>query len=140
MAAEGINVSLRLRPMNARETQDGQMALFSANSADNSVISSSDATRYHYDRVFDTETTNAQVYEHVAQEIVRGVTRGINGTIFAYGQTSSGKTHTMLGSPPAKGVLEMAAEDIFRLIASASDRDWILRVSFVEIYNEVNTH
>jgi hypothetical protein len=52
------------------------------------------------------------------------------------GQTSSGKTHTMLGGGDQRGVLEMSAEDIFNTIAECEDRDFLLRVSFVEIYNE----
>ncbi len=53
------------------------------------------------------------------------------------GQTSSGKTHTMLGSGGNnRGILEMAAEEIFGQIGELSNRDFILRVSFVEIYNE----
>jgi centromeric protein E len=52
------------------------------------------------------------------------------------GQTSSGKTHTMLGGGNHRGVLDHAAEDIFRLIGEKSDRDFLLRASFVEIYNE----
>lgn len=52
------------------------------------------------------------------------------------GQTSSGKTHTMLGGGDQRGVLGMAAEDIFRHISSHPHRDFLLRASFVEIYNE----
>ena len=51
-------------------------------------------------------------------------------------QTSSGKTHTMLGGGDQRGILDMAAEDIFRQIADCDTRDFLLRVSFVEIYNE----
>jgi Kinesin motor domain len=52
------------------------------------------------------------------------------------GQTSSGKTHTMLGGGDQRGVLEMAAEDLFNQISESTSRDFLLRVSFVEIYNE----
>lgn len=56
---------------------------------------------------------------------------------FLDGQTSSGKTHTMLGSEGTKGLLEIAAEDLFKHMSMLDDRDFIVRVSFVEIYNEV---
>lgn len=58
--------------------------------------------------------------------------------IFAYGQTSSGKTYTMVGDDEEgeEGVLQLAARHIFQLIAACPDRDFLLRVSFVEIYNE----
>uniref|UniRef100_A0A668UX33 Kinesin-like protein n=1 Tax=Oreochromis aureus TaxID=47969 RepID=A0A668UX33_OREAU len=50
---------------------------------------------YMFDRVFQSNTTQEQVYNACAQKIVKDVLEGYNGTIFAYGQTSSGKTHTM---------------------------------------------
>uniref|UniRef100_A0A453R2P2 Kinesin motor domain-containing protein n=1 Tax=Aegilops tauschii subsp. strangulata TaxID=200361 RepID=A0A453R2P2_AEGTS len=50
---------------------------------------------YAYDRVFGPTTTTQQVYDVAAQHVVGGAMQGINGTIFAYGVTSSGKTHTM---------------------------------------------
>ena len=53
------------------------------------------------------------------------------------GQTSSGKTHTMLGGPGQPGILEMATEEIFNLISENPNRMYLMRVSFVEIYNEI---
>jgi centromeric protein E len=67
---------------------------------------------------------------------VSSVVNGINGTIFAYGQTSSGKTHTMQGGGDSIGVLQLAAEEIFSLIEANDSREYILRVAYMEIYNE----
>ena len=50
---------------------------------------------YTYDRVFKPDSQQEEVYEHSAKHIVQDVLSGYNGTVFAYGQTSSGKTHTM---------------------------------------------
>lgn len=138
---EGICVAIRMRPLNERELNGGQHELFKC-LPNNSVGQLKDGQPldgqiYYYDKVFDANTNTATVYEHIGTDIVKSVTSGINGTIFAYGQTSSGKTHTMLGSGDQGGVLEMAAKDIFRQISETSDRDFLLRVSFVEIYNEV---
>ena len=134
-SAEGVNVCIRMRPLNEREMREGQQASFHCNTATNSVIQ--DGTAYHYDRVFDQADDTSKLYASMAKDIVQGVTAGINGTVFAYGQTSSGKTHTMLGSGAEHpGVLEMAAADIFAQIGDCPNRDFLLRVSFVEIYNE----
>ncbi len=87
------------------------------------------------------------MYDGVARSLVSGVVSGVNGTIFAYGQTSSGKTFTMQGGVQETrpsgcnekihpGVVHMAALDIFKLIGESPNRDYLLRVSFVEIYNE----
>lgn len=52
---------------------------------------------YYYDKVFNPQATQENVYDEAAKTIVKDVLGGYNGTIFAYGQTSSGKTHTMEG-------------------------------------------
>lgn len=56
--------------------------------------------------------------------------------LYLDGQTSSGKTHTMIGGGGERGILELAAETIFNQIGESENRDFLLRVSFVEIYNE----
>ncbi|KAJ2841944.1 hypothetical protein GGI22_007720, partial [Coemansia erecta] len=62
---------------------------------------------------------------------------GFNGTIFAYGQTSSGKTHTMHGNDNELGIIKLAVNEMFRIIECDPDREYLIRVSFLEIYNEV---
>lgn len=135
-------MAIRMRPMNDRERSSGQASIFRASSQQNVVMQLKDGSPvegqvYKYDKVFDETASTADVYGYIGLDIVKNVANGINGTIFAYGQTSSGKTHTMLGSDGSKGVLEMAAADLFRHMANSTDRDFIVRVSFVEIYNEV---
>ncbi len=85
------------------------------------------------------------MYDGVAKSLVSGAVSGVNGTIFAYGQTSSGKTFTMQGGGQETsgcdeknypGVVHMAASDIFKLIGESPNRDYLLRVSYLEIYNE----
>ncbi|KAI9477418.1 kinesin motor domain-containing protein, partial [Coemansia mojavensis] len=62
---------------------------------------------------------------------------GFNGTIFAYGQTSSGKTHTMHGSGQEPGIIKLAVQEIFDTVKNDTKREYLIRVSFLEIYNEV---
>ena len=62
---------------------------------------------------------------------------GVNGTIFAYGVTSSGKTHTMSGTATDQGVIGRAIADVFAAIERMPGRDFLLRLSMMEIYNEV---
>jgi centromeric protein E len=140
-ASEGICVGIRMRPLNERELTGGQQMLFQCNPATNAVAQMRDGAPvegqvFHFDKVFDEKSSTSDVYSHIGKNIVQGVMNGINGTIFAYGQTSSGKTHTMLGGGEQKGVLNMAAHDIFSFIAEHPNRDFLLRASFVEIYNE----
>lgn len=99
---------------------------------------------FTFDKVFGEKSSTKDVYDNAARNIVDSVMTGLNGTIFAYGQTSSGKTYTMQGagnidaSPDdgTGGILHMAAQDIFQHIAAATDRVFLVRVSFIEIYNE----
>uniref|UniRef100_A0A671PXQ0 Kinesin-like protein n=1 Tax=Sinocyclocheilus anshuiensis TaxID=1608454 RepID=A0A671PXQ0_9TELE len=79
---------------------------------------------YVFDRVFQSNTTQEQVYNACAQKIVKDVLEGYNGTIFAYGQTSSGKTHTMEGNlhdPDGMGIIPRIVQDIFNYIYSMDE-------------------
>ncbi|CAM8966823.1 unnamed protein product [Rhodiola kirilowii] len=89
------------------------------------------------DRVFGPTTTTRQVYDTAAQHAVNGAMEGINGTIFAYGVTSSGKTHTMHGNQRSPGIIPLAIKDVFSIIQETPNREFLLRLSYLEIYNEV---
>lgn len=62
------------------------------------------------------EDGNVDVFNQVAKGLTHSAMEGINGTIFAYGQTSSGKTHTMLGSATNPGVIPMTIAEIFEFV------------------------
>ena len=61
---------------------------------------------------------------------------GYNALIFAYGQTASGKTHTLSGSPSTPGIIPLAIHDLFTQIRESPDREFLLRASYLELYNE----
>ncbi|KAG1369928.1 hypothetical protein COCNU_15G002940 [Cocos nucifera] len=87
-------------------------------------------------RVFGPATTTRRVYDIAAQHVVGGTMEGINGTVFAYGVTSSGKTHTMHGEQKSPGIIPLAVKDVFSIIQETPGREFLLRVSYLEIYNE----
>ncbi len=58
---------------------------------------------------------------------------GFNGTVFAYGQTSSGKTHTMSGTAAEPGIIPLAVREVFALVEQHQDREFLLRVSYMEV-------
>ncbi len=97
-------------------------------------------TFFTFDNTFGEDCTTTQIYNDVAKSIISSAVSGINGTIFAYGQTFSGKTFTMLGGgqrqPNVHGIIQMAGKDIFSQIAANPYRVFLLRVSFIEIHNE----
>ncbi|EFJ31031.1 hypothetical protein SELMODRAFT_88228, partial [Selaginella moellendorffii] len=88
------------------------------------------------DQIFTKDATNASVYEIHAKDLVLSGLQGFNGTIFAYGQTSSGKTYTMRGSERDPGLIHRAICDVFSTIQSILDREFLIRVSYMEIYKE----
>lgn len=96
---------------------------------------------YNYDRVFQMPTTQIEMFEEVAKETITDVTRGYNGTIFTYGQSGSGKTHSMYGvidDPELKGIIPRAIELLFNIIEESSeDVQFQLKFSIMQIYKEI---
>ncbi|CAN2388931.1 Belongs to the TRAFAC class myosin-kinesin ATPase superfamily. Kinesin family [Pristimantis euphronides] len=136
--AEGdaVTVCVRVRPFIHRE-QGEKVTVWRE---DNNTICQVDGTRsFNFDRVFNSLETTSQVYQDAAVPIISSALQGYNGTIFAYGQTSSGKTYTMMGTPNSLGIIPLAVQEIFRLIQDIPNREFLLRVSYLEIYNETVT-
>jgi kinesin family protein 18/19 len=63
--------------------------------------------------------------------------QGYNASVFAYGATGAGKTYTMLGTEDSPGIMMLSIEELFKSIESyTAERDYMLKVSYVEVYNE----
>ena len=105
---------------------------------DNSLPEAKGKTLFTFGHIFEEDSTTQEVYEGGAQEFVHPVVRGLNGTIFAYGQASSGKTFTILGGNDhdAPEIMQLAAQALFDLIEQASDRMFTVSASYVEIYDK----
>ncbi|RZC25396.1 kinesin-like protein KIN-7K, chloroplastic isoform X1 [Glycine soja] len=136
-AKENVAVTVRFRPLNPREIRQGEEIAWYADGETVVRNEYNPSLAYAYDRVFGPTTTTRQVYDVAAQHIISGAMEGINGTIFAYGVTSSGKTHTMHGDQRSPGIIPLAVKDAFSIIQETPNREFLLRVSYLEIYNEV---
>lgn len=134
-----VLVCVRIRPVSDISWE--QRAWTTGPSGDSSIVKtgleSSDSNVYRFDNVYGEEATTQQVYDTMVQDIVSSVCRqGRNGTVFTYGQTSTGKTYTM------HGLISAAAKDVFRFSTeerSKANDDSILtcvKVSCMELYNE----
>ncbi|XP_044510495.1 kinesin-like protein KIN-7N isoform X2 [Mangifera indica] len=135
---EKICVAVRVRPSVSEEAFHGTLWKVEDNRVslhrqDGTPIS---GLSYAFDHVFDETCSNDRVYDLLTKDIIHATIQGFNGTVFAYGQTSSGKTFTMNGSPTNPGVIPLAVKDIFEKIQMISDREFLIRVSYMEIYNE----
>ncbi|KAF4112649.1 kinesin heavy chain [Onychostoma macrolepis] len=130
-----IRVLCRFRPLNHSEILRGDKYIPTFQADDTVIIG---GKPYVFDKVFPTNCTQEQVYNTCAKQIVKDVLGGYNGTIFAYGQTSSGKTYTMEGKlhdPDGRGIIPRIAEDIFNHIYTMDENlEFHIKVSYFEIY------
>ncbi|XP_057788468.1 kinesin-like protein KIN-7D, mitochondrial isoform X1 [Salvia miltiorrhiza] len=136
-SGDSISVTIRFRPLSEREYQRGDEIAWYAD--DDKIVRNeyNPMTAYAFDRVFGPDTITEEVYEVAGRPVVKAAMDGINGTVFAYGVTSSGKTHTMHGDHDSPGIIPLAIKDVFSIIQDTPGREFLLRVSYLEIYNEV---
>eukprot|EP00741_Cyanophora_paradoxa_P010442 tig00000037_g10097.t1 len=142
--ANNICVLARFRPQNASELAKGGAACIELGSDGQSVRFQGTTNEKHtftFDRVFGESCTQEEVYEYAARPIVEDVLQGYNGTVFAYGQTSSGKTHTMQGpsieDSELRGVIPRMVEGVFEGVQRAdAGTEFLVKVSYFEIYLE----
>ncbi|KAL5184931.1 Kinesin-like protein KIN-7O [Glycine soja] len=127
---ERIHVSVRAKPLSQDEAKTSPWRI-SGNS-----ISIPNLSKFEFDQIFSENCATAQVFEARTKDIVEAAVRGFNGTVFAYGQTNSGKTYTMRGTKAEPGVIPLAVHDLFQIIQQDVDREFLLRMSYMEIYNE----
>ncbi|XP_071622890.1 kinesin-like protein KIF17 isoform X2 [Heliangelus exortis] len=145
MGSESVKVIVRCRPMSEREKALGCKEVVSMESTrgqcflQNPTATSEPPKQFTFDGVYYQEHNTEQIYNEIAYPLVEGVTEGYNSTIFAYGQTGSGKSFTMQGivdPSTQKGIIPRAFEHIFESIQCAENAKFLVRASYLEIYNE----
>ncbi|XP_010531462.1 PREDICTED: kinesin-like protein KIN-7D, mitochondrial isoform X2 [Tarenaya hassleriana] len=134
---DSISVTVRFRPMSEREYQRGDEVAWYPDGDKIVRHEYNPVTAYAFDKVFGPQAITPEVYEVAAKPVVKAAMEGVNGTVFAYGVTSSGKTHTMHGDQNSPGIIPLAIKDVFSIIQDTPGREFLLRVSYLEIYNEV---
>nr|XP_033938100.1 kinesin-like protein KIF17 isoform X3 [Pseudochaenichthys georgianus] len=145
MGSESVKVVVRCRPLNDRENALGSNTVLSIDPhrcqcfIEKPGAVDEPPKQFTFDGTYFIDQTTEQMYNEIAYPLVEGVTEGYNGTIFAYGQTGSGKSFTMQGvsDPTAqRGVIPRAFEHIFESIQCAENTKFLVRASYLEIYNE----
>jgi len=96
---------------------------------------------YQFDTIFQDTSRNQDVFDQTVAPLLPNILEGYNATCFAYGMTGSGKTHTMLGdvygaSTGEKGLWLMTVEKLFQLMNEQKHKNYAIRISYLEIYNE----
>ena len=96
---------------------------------------------FSFDKIFSENSSQKEIYENIGKEIVKDVMDGYNGTIFAYGQSGSGKTYTMYGDiydNEIKGVIPRIIEEIFNYVELSDENiSFQFKLSVVQIYKEI---
>ncbi|KAE8286741.1 Kinesin-like protein KIF3B [Larimichthys crocea] len=147
-SSESVKVVVRCRPLNRKEESNGpaggivQMDLrLGQVILRNPRAPASDPQKtFTFDAVYDASSKQRDLYDESVRPLIDSVLAGFNGTIFAYGQTGTGKTYTMQGAwmdPEKRGVIPNAFDHIFTHISrSQSDKQYLVRASYLEIYLE----
>uniref|UniRef100_A0A7N1A438 Kinesin-like protein n=1 Tax=Kalanchoe fedtschenkoi TaxID=63787 RepID=A0A7N1A438_KALFE len=135
-----IRVFCRSRPLNADEIASAASMAIDFESAKNGelLVKSSGVSKkvFKFDAVFSPEADQAEVFQDTAP-LVSSVLDGYNVCIFAYGQTGTGKTYTMVGTEEARGVNYMTLDELFRLMKNMEHQyQYEVSVSVLEVYNE----
>ncbi|CBI15491.3 unnamed protein product, partial [Vitis vinifera] len=133
---EKIVVTVRLRPLSKKEQSAKDQVAWDCID-DHTIVfkpppqeRSPQLASFTFDKVFGPASLTETVYEEGVKNVALSALMGINATIFAYGQTSSGKTYTM------RGITEKAVNDIYKHIINSPERDFTIKISGLEIYNE----
>ena len=144
--SSAVKVCVRLRPLNKREKRGNTIPVVTANTekGEINVVKglSTKATRhgFNFDNVFSEFATQEEVFNQTLLPIVEQVMKGYEATVFAYGQTGTGKTYTMEGDinvDSQRGVIPRSCESIFdQLENSGKFANFKVTVSYLEIYNE----
>ena len=141
----GVQVVVRVRPLNGKEKKEGTLPVVTCNGERREVGvirgvgSRASRNTFAFDNVFSLFTTQEEIFDQTLKPMISDVMRGYESTVFAYGQTGTGKTYTMEGDltdGEKQGVIPRAAEEIFERLSGEQYFDTKVTVSYLEIYNE----
>ncbi|CAK9301838.1 unnamed protein product [Gordionus sp. m RMFG-2023] len=136
---ENVKVVVRCRPLTEREKIEKFNEVLELNEDNGSITikSNNDIKTFTFDKIFGPSSEQEVIYNMVASPLVESVIEGYNGTILAYGQTGTGKTYTMEGYNSNFGIIPNSFSHIFDYIYNSGvNKNFLVRVSYLEIYNE----
>uniref|UniRef100_A0A3P9L2M0 Kinesin-like protein n=1 Tax=Oryzias latipes TaxID=8090 RepID=A0A3P9L2M0_ORYLA len=138
-----VRVAVRLRPYLDKEDEKGEGPCVRGLDKQNLEIvnwrNATETVKYHFDAFHGEKTTQQEVFLSSVKPVLSHVLNGQHASVFAYGPTGAGKTHTMLGSAEKPGVIPRAVREVFNLVhAKDAEEGWdySISMSYLEIYNE----
>ncbi|XP_063659371.1 kinesin-like protein KIF3B isoform X2 [Pan troglodytes] len=145
-SSESVRVVVRCRPMNGKEKAasydkvvDVDVKLGQVSVKNPKGTAHEMPKTFTFDAVYDWNAKQFELYDETFRPLVDSVLQGFNGTIFAYGQTGTGKTYTMegiRGDPEKRGVIPNSFDHIFTHISRSQNQQYLVRASYLEIYQE----
>ena len=141
--SETVKVVVRCRPLSPKEMSEQRECVVSTDMIAHTITAVNPANQrelknFTFDYTYDWNASQEKIFNETAKPILESVMEGYNGTIFAYGQTGTGKTYTMEGTKDetGKGIIPRAIDWIYSNIKTYANQQFLVRCSFVEIYNE----
>ncbi|GAA6004558.1 uncharacterized protein JCM10292_005672 [Rhodotorula paludigena] len=135
---DNVLVCVRVRPPAAKLAAAHQAVdevAWDVDEANGRLVQYTGGPEYTFDSVV-TGSRNEEVYNEVGRDLVGAAMEGYDAVIFAYGQTASGKTFVLSGNDHNPGIIPQAVSDIFTFIRDHPEKEFLLRASYLEIYNE----
>lgn len=138
-----VQVAVRVRPINTREVDSDTIIDVRQNSIH--IVDPSDKKKknFNFDYAFDSDTPQETVFEHIGEKVVSGAFSGYNCCIFAYGQSGSGKSYSVLGSHKDPGLIPRICQALFDRQATNNGVaigdavvTYKVELSYLEIYSE----
>ncbi|GAB5368090.1 hypothetical protein AAMO2058_001288300 [Amorphochlora amoebiformis] len=147
-----VKVAVRVRPFIKKESkttknaveeskEDCLIRVREGKSGESMLREKATWREFQFDTVYTRKSTQSEVFSHSVKPIVSSFVEGFNCTVFAYGQTSSGKTFTMMGDLSTKefqGIIPRSIDYLFECISNQNQdgQTFMMTVSYLEIYNE----
>jgi len=137
-----VKVAVRVRPLVPKEVSEGCQPALEVVEGEPQVFIPNTEKAFTYDYALPGDASNETTYNQAVAGMIPRLFEGYNITVLAYGQTGSGKTHSMGtaykkdAQPELEGVIPRAVRDIFTEVAAKTDTTYVVKVSFVELYNE----
>ena len=137
-SSENIKVLVRMRPLSTRELDAGHRCAVELSGAENTVTVNhvcGAPDRWTFDAVINNAFSQKDIYGQFIQPLVESVLEGFNATVFAYGQSGSGKTHTMTGKLDMMGLIPRTFRNIFEVVRNnrESGKKFCIFCSFMEL-------
>ena len=142
-----ILVAVRCRPLNKKEKEISTKETIKI--IDDKIVKLKDPNSFlnpnnirakekimNFDYAFSPSINQEQIFNSTTKFLIENVINGFNATVFAYGVTGAGKTYTMLGNDENPGIMVWTLRELYKKIKEYKNREYLIKLWYVEIYNE----